>query len=113
MKIILTIILFLSLSLPAVAQKRQNLWQFDDAALAGSFIADEATTRSLFNRCDTCSEKGVIKHTGARIGVKVGIFSAFKLIEWRAPETRTTTRWVKVGIAAVFAFVSYRNAKLK
>lgn len=113
MKIIIVILFLFCLTSPAAAQKRQNLWQFDDAVLAGSFIADEATTKSLFDRCNTCSEKGVIKHTGARIGVKIGIFSAFKLIEWRAPETRKNTRWVKLGIAAVFAFVSYRNAKLK
>jgi hypothetical protein len=113
MKIILILIIIIALSPAANGQKRSTLWDWSDAALAGSFIADEATTQGVFNRCPNCKELGVIKSTPPRIGVKVGIFSAFKLIDWRSPDTRKGSRWAKAGIAAVFALVSYKNAKIK
>lgn len=113
MKIILLIIIVLCLAAPSQAQGRAKLWDWSDAALAGSFIADEATTRGVFNRCPGCRELGVIKNTGARVGFKIGLFTAFKLVDWKSPDSRKGSRWVKVGIASVFAFVSYKNAKIK
>jgi hypothetical protein len=108
MKIIIIVIILLCLAPTSPAQNR-NLWDWSDAALAGSFIADEASTRS----CATCREVGVIKNTGGRTGFKVGLFTAFKLLDWKSPESRTKSRWFKVSIAAVFALVSYKNAKIK
>lgn len=112
--IILTLLMLLTLSSSAAAQRPASpLWNWSDGALATSFIADEATTRQVFNRCPTCYEAGVIKNTGARMGAKIGIFAAFKLVDWRAPETRNKSRWVKLAVAAAFALVSYHNSKLK
>ena len=95
----------LSIQLPS---KQLPLWSWSDAALAGAMFADEGSTAHALNRCPNCRELG-IANPGLRIGLKAGVFGFFKAWEYKKPEDRGKTRWIKLAVSGLFVGVAIHN----
>lgn len=88
------------------------LWQWDDALLLGSFVADEVSTRAALTNCSGCREANPMRNTGVRLGYKAASFALVKWFESKHPRDRQKSKWLKVAISGVFAAVATRNIKL-
>lgn len=94
-------------------EPKKFVFDFGDAAIFGSFSADEVSSRPCIP-CNT-REVGAIKDQKTRIALKAGVYGAIKLTEYfyRSENDRKILRWFKVGVGAAFGIVAARNFKLR
>ncbi len=96
---------------PSLAQQsKPPLFDWADAPLVGSLVADEVTSHYAFQR--GAREAGVVRHTGLRIGAKVAWFSLIKLYEVKRPQQKKYLRWIKLGFAAFFSGLAIHNSRV-
>lgn len=111
MKVLLLILLLQHFATSAAAQQKRITFDWSDAALAGSLVADEVSSHYAFKR--GAVEAGAIKHTGVRIGAKVLWFGLIKVWDYHHPQQRKQTRWIKLGAACAFGFIAIHNSRVK
>ena len=94
-------------------EPKKFAFDFGDAAILGSFSADEISSRPCIP-CNT-REVGAIKDQKTRIALKAGVYGAIKLTEYfyRSENDRKILKWFKVGVGAAFGLVAARNFKLR